>query len=109
MFQIFQDNVLTGFADTRTSWLRLVQFARNDAEASVEVGINNKSELTFTVSSTPIRVRYSCQVLVFQGPSYQEMNHLLINFDQLKHCFLTSLYLGDKRYEWDSRTAYEIE
>ena len=41
---------MTGYVDTRSTWLRLVQFARNDTEATVEVGLDSHNKLIFTVS-----------------------------------------------------------
>ena len=41
---------MTGYVDTRSTWLRLVQFARNESEASVEIGLDQQNKLSFTVS-----------------------------------------------------------
>jgi len=46
---LFEGGVVKGYVDTRGTWLRLVQFARNESEASVEIGIV-ENILTFTVS-----------------------------------------------------------
>ncbi|KAL5260197.1 hypothetical protein ACHWQZ_G010346 [Mnemiopsis leidyi] len=49
VWEIFEDCVVTLYVDTRSTWLRLVQFARNDLEATVEIGLDRQNKLTFTV------------------------------------------------------------
>ncbi|XP_063678797.1 zinc finger protein 235-like [Bolinopsis microptera] len=49
IWELFEGGVVKGYVDTRGTWLRLVQFARNESEASVEIGLDQQNRLSFTV------------------------------------------------------------